>query len=85
MFIVSGVRSIGVLLITALIIFPAATAIRFALTFKKTFIYGLVIAFTSTFLGITLAHPLNVPASAMIVVIYGMIFSISFIKLKRGN
>jgi zinc transport system permease protein len=85
LFIVIGVRSIGVLLITALIIFPASTAIRFSHTFKKTFIYGLLIALISTFLGITLAHPLNVPASAMIVMIYGIIFSISFIKLKRGK
>lgn len=85
LFIVIGVRSIGVLLITALIVFPAATSIRFASTFKKTFVYGLVIAFTSTFLGITLAHPLNVPASAMIVMMYGVIFSMSFMKIKRGN
>lgn len=85
LFIVIGVRSIGILLITAFIIFPAATASKFAHTFKRTFIYGIIIALIASFFGIIIAHPLNVPASAMIVMIYTFMFLLSFLRFKGGN
>jgi zinc transport system permease protein len=84
-FIVLGVRSIGVLLITSLVIFPAAVASRWTTTFKMTVILSSVIAMIAAFLGIVLAHPLNVPASAMIVIVYTLMFIVSFIPKLRGN
>ncbi len=85
LFIVIGVRSIGVLLITSLIIFPAAIASKMSTTFKKTFILGIVIAVTASLLGILIAHPLNIPASASIVVVYTLIFMFSFFIKKGGH
>ncbi len=85
LFIVVGVRSIGILLITALIIFPAAIASKIAFTFKRTLIYGIIIALIASVLGIVLAHPLNVPASAMIVMIYTFMFILSFFRFKGGQ
>ncbi|MGA0351862.1 MAG: metal ABC transporter permease [Acholeplasmataceae bacterium] len=74
LFIVIGVRSIGVLLITSFIIFPSAIASRMSHSFKSTFFIGIAVAFISSVLGIVVAHPLNVPASAMIVMIYTLLF-----------
>lgn len=83
-FIVLGVRSIGVLLITSLVIFPAAVASRWTNTFKMTVIFSSVIAIMAAFLGIVMAHPLNIPASAMIVMIYTVMFIFSFIPKMKG-
>ena len=85
LFIVMAVRSIGILLVTSLIIFPAASASRFALSFKRTVIYGIAIALIASFIGITLSHPLNIPASACIVLVHGIVFILSTILGKRGQ
>jgi len=67
------------------IIFPAAIASKVSTTFKKTFILGIVIAVTASLLGILIAHPLNIPASASIVVVYTLIFMFSFFIKKGGH
>ena len=85
LFIVIGVRSIGVLLITSLIIFPAAIASKISLTFKHTFILGIGIAFFASVVGMVLSHPLNIPASASIVAMYTWMFILSFFIKKGGS
>jgi zinc transport system permease protein len=85
LFIVVGVRSIGVLLITSLIIFPAAIASKISTTFKHTFLLGIMIAVVSSLFGILIAHPLNIPASASIVMMYTVIFIFSFFIKKGGQ
>jgi zinc transport system permease protein len=84
LFIVIGVRSIGVLLITSLIIFPAAIASKISHTFKNTLLLGVVIATLSAIIGILISHPLNIPASASIILIYTIFFILSF-AYKRGG
>ena len=85
LFIVIGVRSIGVLLITSLIIFPAAIASKISTTFKHTFLLGIMIAVISSLFGILFAHPLDIPASASIVMMYTLLFIISFFIKKGGQ
>jgi zinc transport system permease protein len=83
--IVVGVRAIGVLLISALIIFPSAISSKISLTFKWTVILSMLLAVFASLFGILLAHPLNTPASAMIVVVYAVLFIISTIYSRlRG-
>ena len=84
LFIVIGVRSIGVLLITSLIIFPAAIASKISNTFKYTLLLGVIIATLSAVIGILISHPLNIPASASIILIYTIFFILSF-AFKRGG
>jgi zinc transport system permease protein len=84
LFIVIGVRSIGVLLITSLIIFPAAIASKISHTFKYTLLLGVIIATLSAIIGILISHPLNIPASASIILIYTIFFILSF-AFKRGG
>ena len=84
--IVIGVRSIGVLLISALIIFPSAISSRVSKTFKWTVVLSVIIAVIASVLGILIAHPLNTPASAMIVMVYSVLFLSSVIFAKmRGS
>jgi len=85
-FIVIGVRVIGTLLISALIIFPSLTASLLKLSFKKTFILGIILSIFAMILGITLSHFLDVPTGAFVVVInsivLGSVLIYSFIRKK---
>lgn len=80
-FIVVGVRSIGVLLISSLLIFPVTTANMFSKKFKDLFIYGTLITVGVIILGIFSAHVFNVPTGSMIVLIYFLVF-ISIYTIK---
>lgn len=71
--IVVGVRVIGTLLISALIIFPALSASILKLSFKKTFIFGVIISVIAMMFGITLSHFLDVPTGAFVVVTNALI------------
>jgi len=84
LFIVIGVRSIGVLLITSLIIFPAAISTQLSQTFKQTFLRGIFLSIVASIVGIIASHPLDIPASASIVMAYVLMFIVSFI-LKKGG
>lgn len=87
LFVVIGVRSIGVLLISSLLIFPVITANLFSKSFKSLFIYGTIITSIVALLGIFLAHVLNIPAGSMIVLVYALLFIVlNFVtKTKKGN
>lgn len=84
-FIVIGVRSIGILLISSLILFPSSISIQISKSFKKTIIYGIIISILCSTLGIIISHPLNFPASSSIVVIYTLFFIVSKILSKVIN
>lgn len=85
-FIVIGVRVIGTLLISALIIFPALTSSILKLSFKKTFITGIILSIVAMLLGITFSHFLDVPTGAFVVVVNSIILvvvlSYSLIRKK---
>lgn len=81
-FIVVGVRSIGTLLISALIIFPSLIASQWTNSFKQTLIFGVLFSFVVVILGIFIAHPLEIPVGSTIVVIYAILLLISIV-MKR--
>lgn len=87
LFVVIGVRSIGVLLISSLLIFPVITANLFSKSFKSLFIYGSIITSIVAIVGILLAHFLNIPAGSTIVLVYALVFIILNLltKIKKGN
>jgi len=84
-FIVIGVRSIGTLLISALIIFPSLIASQWTKSFKQTLILGIIASFFVVISGIFIAHPLEIPVGSTIVVIYAILLlvSILFKRLKE--
>lgn len=84
-FIVIGVRVIGTLLISALIIFPALSASVLKLSFKKTFIIGIIISLIAMLTGITSSHFLDVPTGAFVVVVNAviLIMLLLFTFIKR--
>ncbi|MBN3489942.1 metal ABC transporter permease [Acholeplasma equirhinis] len=87
LFVVVGVRSIGVLLISSLLIFPVVTSNILAKNFKSLILLGILISVVVVLFGITFAHILNVPAGSMIVISYVILFMIISLikKLTRGH
>lgn len=66
--IVLGMRMMGTLLISSLIIFPALTSMRVCKTFKSVIIHAAVISAICLFIGITVSYLGATPAGASVVV-----------------
>ncbi len=77
LFIVIGVRTIGVLLISALTIFPSVFSSQWSRSFKHTLTIGVITSFIVVILGIFISHPLGLPAGATIVVTYAIALLLS--------
>jgi zinc transport system permease protein len=78
-FIVIGVRTIGTLLISALVIFPSIISSQWTKSFKNTLLLGIVSSLMIVVLGIFIAHPLEIPVGSTIVVLYAIILMMSLI------
>ena len=83
--IVLGMRMMGALLISSLIIFPALSSMRVFKRFKTVVISSAVISAFCFIIGITISYKLATPAGASVVMIDLLVFLICFIVGKmRG-
>lgn len=78
-FIVIGVRTIGTLLISALVVFPSVISSQLSKSFKNTLWIGVLSSLIIIILGIFVAHPLEIPVGSTIVVIYALILLVILI------
>lgn len=81
-FIVIGVRTIGTLLISALVVFPSVISSQWTKSFKMTLIFGMISSFIIVILGIFIAHPLEIPVGSTIVVIYTILLILLLVTKK---
>ncbi len=72
--IVIGMRMMGTMLISSIIIFPALISMRLFKTFKKVVISSGVISIFSFFIGIYLSYIYNISTGAMIVIVNLVLF-----------
>lgn len=72
--IVLGMRMMGTLLISALIIFPALTSMRLFKSFRAVIISSAVVSVFCFLTGVVSAHILTVPAGSAVVVTNGIVF-----------
>lgn len=86
-FIVIGVRTIGTLLISALVVFPSIISSQWTKSFKNTLLLGIVSSLFIVLFGIFIAHPLEIPVGSTIVVLYAIVLLISLVikPLWRNN
>lgn len=84
-FIVVGVRSVGMLLISTFIIFPSLIASQLSKSFFQTIILGIISAVFAVFVGVTTSYHLDIPTGSSIVLVYVvlLIISIGYRKLKK--
>jgi zinc transport system permease protein len=72
--IVVGIRAIGTLLISSLIIFPTVTALQFSKGFRYTIFAAALLSVITVVLGLLVSFVLNLPSGSTIVVVNGLIF-----------
>lgn len=77
--VVLGIRVVGTLLISSLIIFPAVTALQVSTGFRSTIFVACISAIISVITGIFLSFLLNLPTGAAIVIVNFFLFSAAFI------
>jgi len=77
--IVLGVQSVGILLVSSLIVFPAISSNQLAKSFKQAVLYAVLINVFVVFFGLYFAHLLNIPSGSAIVVLHGVVFAVSIV------
>ena len=77
LFVVIGVNTIGTLLISSLIIFPALIASQFGKNFTSILSIGSIVSLFTIISGIIIAHFLGMPAGSTIVIIYAVLLIIA--------
>lgn len=86
-FVVMGVRTVGMLLISAFVVFPSLIASQLSKSFKNTLIISTIIAFAVIISGFLVSVLFDLPTGATIVVIYTitLLFAIGYRKVLRKN
>ena len=82
--VVLGMKVVGILLVSALVVIPAAAGLQLASNFKQAILLSSLIAVISVLLGLVLAYFLDMPASGAIVVLSFLFFGLFFL-LKRAR
>jgi len=75
--IVLGIRVVGTMLISSLIIFPTVSALRLSNSFKSTIIWAVIISSFSVITGLLISVLLDLPTGSSIVLINAFIFGLS--------
>jgi zinc transport system permease protein len=76
--VVLAVKVVGILLVSAMLILPAASALQMAKGFKSAMIAASIIAVFSVLAGITISFYADLPAGATVVIINFLLFALSF-------
>ena len=80
--VVLSINIVGIMLVSALLILPAATALQLAKSFKTTILVGGGISIISVLLGITYSFFLDIPTGATIVMINALCFGMALLYKK---
>ena len=80
--VVLSVKMVGVMLVSALLILPAVTALQLAKGFKMAMIIGSIVSLISVLLGITFSFLFDLPTGATIVMINAMFFILALLYKK---
>ncbi len=77
--IVLGIRVVGTMLISSLIIFPSVTAMRLSRSFKGTILLAALISSISVVVGIFASLWFDLPTGSTIVIVNGILFVMSYV------
>ena len=80
--VVLAMRIVGIILVSSLLIFPAAAALQVARSFKQAIISAVAVALVSVFAGTTVSFIVNLPTGASIVMVNFILFAAAFIYRK---
>lgn len=80
--VVLGMKIVGILLVSALLVIPAAAGLQLASSFRQAVLFSSIVALSSVLVGLLLAFFLDFPASGTIVLLSFLFFGLFFI-IKR--
>jgi zinc transport system permease protein len=83
--VVLGMKVVGILLVTALLVIPAGAGLLLASSFKQAILFSSLVAFLSVVLGLLAAFTLDLPASATVVLTSFVLFVIFFLLRRKGR
>lgn len=84
--IVVGVKIVGALLVSSLIIFPTLIATQFKKSFKTTIIISISASLASMLISIYISYPLDIPASSMVVISNAVILLGAYVyRILKGK
>jgi len=81
--VVLGMKLVGILLVSALIVIPAAAGLQLASSFKQAIGFSSLISLISVVLGLFISFYLDFPASGSIVIISFFCFCLLFLVKQR--
>lgn len=85
--IVLGMRMMGAMLISSLVIFPALTSMRIFKSFRGVMISSGIVSVVCFFVGLVMSYLYSIPAGASVVVVnmaaFGLFFAVQMIR-QRG-
>ena len=73
-----GIQSIGVLLISAMVIFPGVIALQFRFGFRNTILLSVGISVINVLLGILASFMLNLPTGSTIVMVSAVVLALAY-------
>ena len=82
--IIPSISLVGIVLVTALLIIPAASARQLVTSLKSMFILTPIIAVIATLIGMVLSVIFNLPSGPMIVVVLGSFFIVISLGKRRA-
>jgi len=80
--VVLGMKLVGILLVSALLVIPAAAGLQLASSFKQAIGFSSLVSLISVVLGLSVSFYLDFPASGSIVIISFLFFCLCFL-IKR--
>jgi len=80
--VVLGMKIVGLLLVAALLVIPAAAGLQMASNFKQAIVLSSLVSLVSVILGLVMAFTLDLPASGTIVCL-SFVFFLVFFFVKR--
>ncbi|MGC8777083.1 MAG: metal ABC transporter permease [Candidatus Caldatribacteriaceae bacterium] len=78
--IVVSIRVVGIVLVSALIVIPAATALRLFQEIKRVMLFAVLLSILSCLLGLLFSFSLNTPSGATIVLLNAAFFGASLLR-----
>ncbi len=75
--VVLAVKVVGIMLVSALLILPAVSALQVAPGFARAFVYAGVFSIISVLVGVTLSFFADIPAGATVVIVNAVFFGLS--------
>ncbi|WP_409227898.1 metal ABC transporter permease [Gudongella sp. SC589] len=80
--IVLGIRVVGTMLISSMIVFPTVTALQISRSFKSTIIISAIVSIIAVMTGVIGSYVFNLPSGASIVMVNAFLFLL-FLGMKR--